>query len=643
MTTYTYVLADFTSAVEVDISDLQSIILASSISSATIQYINVTGTTYDLVFSGALSGPDQTTLDGIVASYVYDTVPETVVSNTSTDTLANKTLLTDTNYFADATDDTKKIGFACSGSSTGITTTFAAVSTSNRTLTFPDITDTVVTLTASQTLSNKTFSQLSLSGTGSTTASSAVLYSNPSSTAFTGSNTYFFNYFNTPPTSGSTTGSASTVYIAGAPANATTSYALQVAGGISTFAGAVDISAASNQLILGSTNRLTLTTGALAASRTYTFPDAGGAASFILSTSGAGQTIAGGLTSSGTLTASNGFTLTTGALNITSTSGSISLTGTTFSSNSTLSLTGTTAATSVSAANLTNAGGIGISKNLWVGSSFSNTVNGLNGAVINVPSLTFTDSSTAASGTATTNNIVSVVQPTIAATNASVTTTRASTAYFGGAPILGTNETFTNCYGVYIDAAATTGATVTEASSLLIANAPTVVSGTTYAVKVNSGKTYLGGAVQIPTGAVNKYSLTSDGSGNATWGLPYIPYFEAIANGSISTTSGTLINITGMTLTPTIAGTYQVTFTTNFRVSNANRIATFDVALNGTTVTNSTNAITVKTANQDVPITIIVLVTVNGTSDTITARYARSANTLTLEDYRRLGAIRLDS
>jgi hypothetical protein len=102
------------------------------------------------------------------------------------------------------------------------------------------------------------------------------------------------------------------------------------------------VSATTNQLRLGTTNTVTLTSPAPAASRTYTIPDAGGAANFIMSTFGSVQTIAGGLTSSGAFTASNGLTLTTGALALTSTSGTISLTGTSFTTNSLITVSATT-------------------------------------------------------------------------------------------------------------------------------------------------------------------------------------------------------------------------------------------------------------------------------------------------------------
>jgi hypothetical protein len=163
---------------------------------------------------------------------------------------------------------------------------------------------------------------------------------------------YFsFNFMPTPTlrmTNASiTTTVASTLAIQGAPiagpsSTITTPYALHVLGGSSLFEGGMQITPTTNQLILGTTNTTTLSATAPAASRTYTIPDAGGAANFILSTFGSTQSIAGGLTSSGTLTASNGFTQTTGALNLTSTSGAISLTGTTFSTNTQLQITPTT-------------------------------------------------------------------------------------------------------------------------------------------------------------------------------------------------------------------------------------------------------------------------------------------------------------
>lgn len=70
--------------------------------------------------------------------------------------------------------------------------------------------------------------------------------------------------------------------------------------GAKIFSSAVTISPTTNQLVLGVTNTTTITSPAPAASRTYTIPDAGGAADFVL-TAGT-QTIAGAKTFSDPIT-----------------------------------------------------------------------------------------------------------------------------------------------------------------------------------------------------------------------------------------------------------------------------------------------------------------------------------------------------
>lgn len=153
-----------------------------------------------------------------------------------------------------------------------------------------------------------------------------------------------------------------------------------------------------------------------------------------------------------------------------------------------------------------------------IGSDSTNYLNyassAKDGLILGIPSLTYTDSSVA--GTLANANIFSIRQPTFTASNAR-TTTNATTMYIEGAPIKGTNETFTNAYGMYIDNTNSTTATVTEAASFYISGAPVVTSGTTYAMKIASGKLYIGGSLQIATGATNGYVLTSDGQGNGVW------------------------------------------------------------------------------------------------------------------------------
>ncbi len=74
-----------------------------------------------------------------------------------------------------------------------------------------------------------------------------------------------------------------------------------------------------------------------------------------------------------------------------------------------------------------------------------------NGIAIQSAAAIFTDSSTATSGTSATAVFNSFAQPTLAATNATVTTTRAATVYIANAPTAGANQTITNAYALWID------------------------------------------------------------------------------------------------------------------------------------------------------------------------------------------------
>src|SRR3990167_7316715 len=74
------------------------------------------------------------------------------------------------------------------------------------------------------------------------------------------------------------------------------------------------------------------------------------------------------------------------------------------------------------------------------------------GGVFNSAASTFTDSATAGSGTATSWAGWAIQQPTLAATNATVTTTSGYTLYFANAPANGTNETITNPWALGVNA-----------------------------------------------------------------------------------------------------------------------------------------------------------------------------------------------
>lgn len=74
------------------------------------------------------------------------------------------------------------------------------------------------------------------------------------------------------------------------------------------------------------------------------------------------------------------------------------------------------------------------------------------GSIANWSAQTFTDNATAGSGTAAAYVAHGFQRPTLAATNASVTTTDAATVYIPNNVAAGTNETLTNSWALWIDA-----------------------------------------------------------------------------------------------------------------------------------------------------------------------------------------------
>lgn len=119
--------------------------------------------------------------------------------------------------------------------------------------TLPGFGGTFMMLNNTQVVSGiKTFAtQVALTRAGNIAASSAGLYSNPASTTMTAANNYYFNYFTTPPSTGTSTGTSSTVVIAGATSTATNNYSLQILAGQSSLpAGTV----AAPAIVFGTSN-----------------------------------------------------------------------------------------------------------------------------------------------------------------------------------------------------------------------------------------------------------------------------------------------------------------------------------------------------------------------------------------------------
>lgn len=131
-------------------------------------------------------------------------------------------------------------------------------------------------------------------GSGNTATDMSSIYVLPGSTAMSGSGNYFYTYFATPVTTGTTTGSAYTLYIQGAPLGATNPYALYVNGGASYFGGQLTASGDIGSLthtIRGSISGA-ITIAGQAASGTYNFNlpiTAGTAGQFLTSGGGLGN------------------------------------------------------------------------------------------------------------------------------------------------------------------------------------------------------------------------------------------------------------------------------------------------------------------------------------------------------------------
>ena len=175
------------------------------------------------------------------------------------------------------------------------------------------------------------------------------------------------------------------------------------------------------------------------------------------------------------------------------------------------------------------------------------------GNVLNINSVTFTDSGTATLGTNVINIFSKINQPVLAATNSTVTTTNSVNFYIEGAVIKGTNQTLTNSYGLYIDNAnaLTTTGTITNASSLYIKNSPISSGGGTitnsYSLFVDDGISRFDGILLNLSGLKvsntsntvtgNDASISTNGDIILSNGTSQGVYFNSVGSGVPSFTT----------------------------------------------------------------------------------------------------------
>ncbi|KAE9088868.1 hypothetical protein PF006_g25483 [Phytophthora fragariae] len=281
------------------------------------------------------------------------------------------------------------------------------------------------------------------------------------------------------------------------------------------------------------------------------------------STSTGALVVTGGVGVGGTVTATNlAGTLTTAAQgNITSvgTLTSLTLSGgisgaTSIGASGLVTFTNTTLSTSASTGGLVLSGGMGIAKNITVGGTAISSASWLvSGIQYRSLATTYTNNSTSSSGTAVSAVINSFAQATIAASNTSVTTSRAATVYIDNAPVAGTNMTLTNTHAlwvengsVYIDSAISSTSISTGS---LIVNGGVGIGGDAFISLIHSVSGTLTNTATNSQSAWN--TMTADGTnwldGSFTimedfYGSNATPVRGAIQihNGSLSTSTNSM-------------------------------------------------------------------------------------------------------
>lgn len=179
---------------------------------------------------------------------------------------------------------------------------------------------------------------------------------------------------------------------------------------------------------------------------------------------------------------------------------------------------------------LTSAGG-GSSPMTWttITSGTVNLTSGITttgtaslGNFFNVNAVTFTDNATATSGTLSSFYSTYIGIPTLAASNATVTTTKATTFYVAGPPTTGTNETIT----------------------------------TKYALEVASGNTLLGGNLTVSGTSTNSnpYFIANKTNGDVSG----ISGGYAVLFNNVTIDSNGNYNAGNGRYTPSVAGVYSI-------------------------------------------------------------------------------------
>jgi hypothetical protein len=178
-----------------------------------------------------------------------------------------------------------------------------------------------------------------------------------------------------------------------------------------------------------------------------------------------------------------------------------------------------------------------------------------NGIGVRVAAATYTDSSTAASGTVASSGVHAIAQPTIASTNATVTYTDAATLYIANSPANGTNVTVTNPWAMWVAA----GNARFDGNLLLKGATSALGYGTGSGGAVTQGTSRTQGVTLNKTnGAITLFSA----AGSATYQT------FTVTNSTVAATDTIIANQKSGTdkyiilVTAVAAGSFNITFAT---------------------------------------------------------------------------------
>ena len=168
------------------------------------------------------------------------------------------------------------------------------------------------------------------------------------------------------------------------------------------------------------------------------------------------------------------------------------------------------------------------------------------------------------------------------------------------------------------------------------------------AINNSNASTGIGtGALQVTGGAyIGSSSLfNADITATSVSNKITIPTYTAISSSTTSTTSTNLVAITGMSLTPTVPGTYLIHFEAQIVANIASKVVSFAIAYNGSSLTNATvSLLTSATTNTGyIQVSVTAFQTCNGSSDTLTVQHKSATSSTLTESYKVFYAYRVST